>query len=226
MKCYYFIIVFEQWLKTQDLAGNPQYSTCKVSGKQPNAWLVSNPIAAPSAIEKVDFTIVFNTRNCTVLGADNFCKEYFDFYIHQSMTPIAPDPLRNNVTYEKIAEIAAPILSLSRITNTFGVEVRGKYIVLAFHDQGSCSSIHYVSVSYYLCPEFIVVSGLVSLPRFTAPANNAELVVGTCVANAVYYQGNITAACRSDGVWNISSLKGRCVCREDMENNEGECKGI
>lgn len=213
-------------MKTQDSEGNPQYTTCKVSGKQPNAWLVSNPIAVPSAIEKVDFTIVFNTRNCTVLGADNFCKEYFDFYIHQSMTPIAPDPLRNNITYEKIAEITAPILSLStRITNTFGVEVRGKYIVLAFHDQGSCSSIHYVSVSYYLCPEFTVVSGLVSLPRFTAAANNAELVVGTCVANAVYYQGNITAACRSDGVWNISSLKGRCVCREDMENSEGECKG-
>ena len=62
------------------------------------------------------------------------------------MTPIAPDPLRNNVTYEKIAEITAPILSLSRITNTFGVEVRGKYIVLAFHDQGSCSTIHSVTV--------------------------------------------------------------------------------
>ena len=206
---------------------NPRYTICEVSGKQPNAWLVSNSIAVPSAVEKVDFTIVFNTRNCTALGGDNFCKKYFDFYIHQSMTPIPPDPLRNNVTYEKIAEMTAPILGLTVWTrNIFGVEVKGKYIILAFHDQGSCSSIHYVSVGYYLCPEFTVVSGLVSLPRFTAPANNAEPVVGNCVTNAVYYQGSITAACQSDGVWNISSLKGRCVCREDMENNEGECKGI
>lgn len=221
------MIVSEQWRKAQDGSGNQLYTTCIVNGEQPNAWLLSKAITVPRTVEKVDVTIEFNTRNCTIIGGDNFCKEYFDFYIHQSMTPIATDPLQNNVTYEKIAEMTAPILGMTaRIRNTFGVEVKRNYIILAFHNQGSCSSIHSVTVSYYLCPEFTVISGLVSLPRFMAPANNAaEPVVGNCVTNAVYYQGNITVDCRSDGVWNISSLKGRCVCREDMENSEGECKG-
>lgn len=64
------------------------------------------------------------------------------------MTPIATDPLQNNVTYEKIAEMTAPILGMTaRIRNTFGVEVKRNYIILAFHNQGSCSSIHSVTVS-------------------------------------------------------------------------------
>ncbi|XP_022803828.1 ephrin type-A receptor 3-like isoform X2 [Stylophora pistillata] len=206
--------------------GTPQYTICYVSGQQPNAWLFSNPVTVSSTVTKVDITVLFNTRNCTVIGGDNFCKEYFDFYMHQSTTLTVPDPSRNNATYEKIAKVTAPILGIdmsATVTKNFGVKVKGKYIILAFHNQGSCSSIHFVSVSYYFCPELTIISDLMSLPRFTAPAINSETVEGSCVTNAVYYQGSLTVDCQSDGVWNISSVKGRCVCREDMENRGGEC---
>ena len=50
-------------------------------------------------------------------------------------------------------------LGFNKEAKTFGVEIKEKYIALAFHDEGSCASIHSVTVSYYFCPEFIFVSG-------------------------------------------------------------------
>lgn len=120
--------------------------------------------------------------------------------------------------------MTAPILGIARVAKTFGVEGKGKYIILAFHDHGSCSAIRSVAVSYYFCPEFTFDVGSVSLPQFTAPANNSKPVKGYCITNAVFPQGIVTMECQSDGVWNINSLKGRCVCKEDTENR-GECKG-
>ena len=104
--------------------------------------------------------------------------------------------------------------------------MKGRYLTLAFHNQGSCSVIYSVVVSYFFCPEFTVGTGLVSLPRSMAPANNSEPVEGRCVVNAVHYQGAVMLDCQSDGFWNISSLQGGCVCKEKMENAGGECRGI
>lgn len=68
------MIVSEQWRKTQDGSGNQLYTTCIVNGEQPNAWLLSKAITVPRTVEKVDVTIEFNTRNCTIIGGDNFLK--------------------------------------------------------------------------------------------------------------------------------------------------------
>ena len=157
-----------------------------------------------------------------------YCKEYFDLYVRQSeqsTKPDTPGPLTNNASYDKIARTAPSALGI-RVSQTFSVNVKEKYIVLAFHDQGSCSVLFSVAVKYYFCPETVDVGGLVNLPRTIAPANNSVPVLSSCAKNAVHEQGILRANCQSDGGWNISSLKGNCICKEDMENVGGECKGI
>ena len=224
LKYCYFIIVSEQWYPLHDSYGNPEYRTCDVGHQQPNTWLRSNLISVPNNVKKVNITIEYRTVNCTTFRTTNFCREYFDFYVHQSTTLSAPDPLQSKATYEKIAEITLPTLGINAKRH-FGFQVKGKFIVLAFHNRGSCSNIHSVTVSYLVCPEITVVSGLVSLPRSVAPVTNSVPVQGSCVTNAIYNKGILSLECKSDGVWNISSLKGRCTCREDTENSGGECKG-
>ena len=165
-------------------------------------------ITVPTAVKKVDITIVYSSRNCTELGGDDFCREYFDLYVHQSGNPVVPNPLINNATYEKISEVTAPILGINaRVRKTFSVEVKGKHIILAFHNQGSCSSIYSVVISYYVCPVYTIVRGLVSLPRSIAPINNSVPVQGSCATNAVYNQGNITMHCQSDGLWTYGKMR-------------------
>ena len=173
----------------------------------------------------VYITIEYRTVNCSVRNGGKYCKEYFDLYVHQSGQPTQPDPLINNAAYDKIARTAPSALG-SKVSQTFRVNVKEKYIVLAFHDQGSCSLLFSVAVKYYFCPETVHVDGLVTLPRTIAPANNSEPVVGNCTKNAVHEKDILMVNCQSDGVWNISSLKGNCICKEDMENVGGDCKGI
>ena len=178
-------------------------------------------------MKAVDITIEYRTKNCSSYpdNGGKYCKEYFDLYVHQSEQPKEPDPLTNNATYDKIAKTVPSALG-SRVSQTFGVNVKGKYIVLAFHDQGSCTVLYSVIVKYYFCPETVHVRGLVHLPPTMAPANNSEPVVSNCIKNAVNEQGILRVNCQSDGVWNISSLQGNCICKIDMENAGGECKGI
>ena len=206
------------------------YQTCDISlngHPQPNNWLRSKPIGIHSGVKAVDITIEYLTRNCSSYSDNGgkYCKEYFGLYVHQSEQSTEPDPLTNNATYDKIAKTVPSALG-SRVSQTFGVNVKGKYIVLAFHDQGSCTVLYSVTVKYYFCPETVHVRGLVHLPRTMAPANNSEPVVSNCIKNAVNEQGILRVNCQSDGVWNISSLQGNCICKIDMENAGGECKGI
>ena len=173
----------------------------------------------------VYITIEYRTFNCSVRNGGKYCKEYFDLYVHQSGQPTQPDPLTNSATYDKIARTAPSALGVI-VFQTFSVNVEGKYIVLAFHDQGSCSVLLSVAVKYYFCPETVHVGGLVNLPRTIAPANNSVPVLSNCTKNAVRAQGILRVNCQSDGGWNISSLRGNCICKKDMENVGGECKGI
>ena len=178
-------------------------------------------------MKAVYITIEYRTRNCSGNGG-KYCKEYFDLYVRQSRQntePDSPDPLTNNASYDKIARTAPSALGI-RVSQTFSVNVKEKYIVLAFHDQGSCSALFSVAVKYYFCPKTVHVGGLVNLPRTIAPANNSVPVVSNCTKNAVHEQGILRVNCQSDGFWNISSLKENCICKEDMENVGGECKGI
>ena len=173
----------------------------------------------------VYITIEYQTFNCSLRNGGKYCKEYFDLYVQQSGQSMLPDPLTKNATYDKIARTAPSALG-TRVSQTFTVNVKGKYIVLAFHDQGSCTVLFSVAAKYYFCPETVHVDGLVYLPRTIAPAKNSEPVVSSCTNNAVHEQGILRVNCQSDGVWNMSSLNGRCICMEDMENTRGECKGI
>ena len=173
----------------------------------------------------VYITIEYQTFNCSLKNGGKYCKEYFDLYVHQSGQSTQPDPLTNNASYDKIARTAPSALG-SKVSQTFRVNVKEKYILLAFHDQGSCSLLYSVAAKYYFCPETVHVDGLVNLPRTIAPANNSVPVVTSCTNNAVHEQGILRVNCQSDGVWNLNSLNGRCICMEDMENTRGECKGI
>ena len=176
----------------------------------------------------VYITLEYRTANCSVRNGGKYCKEYFDLYVRQSRQstkPDPPDPLTNNASYDKIARTVPSALGI-RVSQTFSVNVKEKYIVLAFHDQGSCTVLLSVAVKYYFCPETVHVGGLVNLPRTIAPANNSVPVVSNCTKNAVHEQGVLRVNCQSDGGWNISSLKGNCICKKDMENVGGECKGI
>ena len=146
-------------------------------------------------------------------------------YEHQSWQQSILDPLTNKASYIKIAKTAPSALGI-KVTQKFRVEVKKKYILLAFHDQGSCSVLFSITVSYYVCPELPRISGLVFLPQTTAPANNSKPVEVNCVTNAFNKQGILSLDCQSDGVWNISSLNGSCICREGMENAVGKCEGI
>ena len=176
-------------------------------------------------MKAVHITIDYKTNNCSSYrdNGGKYCREYFDLYVHQSGQTTTPDPLTNNATYEKIAEITAPTLGI-KVTETFSVEVKGKYILLAFRDQGSCSVLYSVTVSYDICKKETLARSLVSLPRTIALANSSEPVLGICVTNAVR-EGSLSVDCQSNGAWNTSSLKGRCICKKNMENTGGECKG-
>ena len=205
------------------------YQTCDISlngHPQPNNWLRSKPIGIHSGVKEVEITIEYLTNNCSSYSDNGgkYCKEYFDLYVHQSEQRTEPDPLTNNATYEKIAKTAPSALSI-RVPQTFNVDVKRKYIILAFHDQGSCTVLYSVAVKYYVCPETVHVGALVNLPRTMAPANSSEPVVSGCTKNSVHKRGVLRVNCQSDGVWNMSSLNGRCICMEDMENTRGECKG-
>ena len=202
----------------------PFYSTCSLD-KQSNSWLRNDPlITIPSAVKKVHIVIDYKINNCSKFPDVTYCREYFDLYVHRSGQTTIPDPVINNATYEKITKITAATLDI-RVTKTIGADVKGKYLELAFHDQGSCSALYSVTVSYYVCPELSLNKDLVLLPRTMAPANNSEPVLGNCVTNAVRDQGILSVNCQKNGAWNISSLKGRCICKEDMENTGGQCKG-
>ena len=178
-------------------------------------------------MKAVHITTKYLTNNCSSYSDNGgkYCKEYFNLYVHQSEQPTEPDPLTNNASYDKIAKTTPSALGI-RVSQTFSVTVKGKYIVLAFHDQGSCTVLYSVAVKYYFCPETVHVGGLVYLPRTTAPANNSVPVLSKCIKNAVHDQGILRVNCQSNGVWNLSSLNGRCMCKEDMENTKGGCKGI
>ncbi|PFX22084.1 Ephrin type-A receptor 4, partial [Stylophora pistillata] len=212
----------EKWVKQK------YYSLCDVyldAFPQPNSWLISDPIGVDNVVKTVIVTIDYKTENCTAIKGGIHCKNYFHLYEHQSWQTTRLDPVTNNASYDKIAKTAPLALGI-RVSQKFRVEVKKKYIFLAFHDQGSCSVLYSVTVSYYVCPISTQVSSLVSLPHTVAPANNSKPVEVGCVTDAFNNQGTLSLDCQSDGVWNISSLNGSCICREGMENAVGKCKGI
>jgi len=151
-------------------------------------------------------------------------------YVNQSDQFIAdqvnyPDPLIDTTAYEKVAEIKQAINS--RNSETINVLVKGQYAILGFHNYGACCTLFSVKVTYNICPNETLRSNLVSLPRTVAPANDSEpiRVKGNCIKDAVQVPGSLYVYCESNGKWNTTELEGRCICKEDMENNGGICEG-
>jgi len=153
----------------------------------------------------------------------------FDLYVHQSDHFIVdqglyPDPLSNSVAYEKVTDFKQ---ATDKITSeTISVLVKGKHAILAFNNYGACSSLFSVKVTFNVCPDETLSDRLVSLSRTVAPANDSEPihVEGNCSTDAVQVSGSLYVHCESNGEWNTSGLEGRCICKENMQNNGGLCE--
>ena len=215
----------------------PRYQACDVdlkqSDPQPNYWLLSDQIAVRDA-NRIHVTVKYRITSCVTVPNKGgpYCVNVFDLHVHQSEQVIAdtnlyPDPLSNgSVAYEKVAEInqATDITT----SETKSILVKGNYVILAFHNYGACSTLFSVKVTYNVCPDETLKSSLVSLPRTVAPANASEpiRVEGNCDKDTVNVSGSLYVHCDSNGEWNTTGLEGRCICKEDMENNGGTCKGL
>jgi len=213
-----------------------RYETCNVvltqSDPQPNSWLLSDQIAV-SAANRIDITVQYLIRGCSSFAnkGGHYCVNVFDLYVHQSDQIITdqglyPDPLSNSVAYERIAEIIQT--TVGRTSETISVLVKGKHVILAFHNYGACSTLFSVKVTYNVCPDESLSGSLMSLPRTVAPANDSQpvRVTGNCDKDTVQVSGSLFVHCESNGEWNTTGLVGRCICKEDLQNNEGICTGL
>ena len=216
--------------------GTPtRYSACDVdlkqSDPQPNNWLLSDQIVVGEA-NRIDITVQYNIRSCSTFpnNGGHYCVNVFDLYVHQSDqfikdSTLYPDPLSNSVAYERIAEIKQT--TDKKASETISVLVKEKHVILAFHNYGACCTLFSVKVTYNVCPDDTLSNSLVSLPRTVAPANDSEptRVEGNCDEDTVQVSGRLYVHCESNGEWNTTELEGRCICKEDMQNNDGICKG-
>ncbi|KAJ7379751.1 Ephrin type-A receptor 5 [Desmophyllum pertusum] len=141
------------------------------------------------------------------LQSDHFIKD----------KALYPNPLQNTAAYENVTRIGR--LINERTFETISIINKGKYLLLAFHNDGSCNVLYSVIVRYYVCPAEPLDNSLVSLARTVAPVNDSQpvRVEGSCEKD--------TVACRGhNGEWNTSGLKGKCICIEDMQNVGGTCQ--
>jgi len=136
-----------------------------------------------------------------------------------------PDPLIDTTAYEKVAEIKEAI-NKKHSETIKAVLVKGQYTIVAFHNYGACSTLLSVKVTYNVCPGKTISNSLVSLKKTVAPANDSNniRVEGNCVKDAVQTSGSLYVHCDSNGEWNTTGLEGRCICKEDMQNNGGICE--
>ena len=225
-----------QWERRTTL-NSKRYQACDVelkqSDPQPNSWLLSDQITVSEA-NRIDITVKYLITSCSNFDktGGHYCVNVFDLYVNQSNQSIAdssfyPDPRSNAGTYKRIAELKQ---TADRTTyETISVLAKEKHVILAFHNYGACSTLFSVKVTYNVCPDEILRGSLVTLPRTVAPANDSEptRAQGECTnKEAVQVYGSLYVYCESNGEWNTTELEGRCVCKEDMQNNEGICEGI
>jgi len=202
---------------------NPtRYVSCK-DNSPTNHWLLSDQIEVGIA-NRIDITFTYRITSCPN------CLNVFDLYVNQSDKLIKdqtyyPDPLIDTTAYEKAAEIKEAIDK--EHSETIKVLVKGQYFIVAFHNYRACSNLFSVKVTYYVCPGKTVSDSLVSLQKTVAPANDSNniRVEGNCVKDAVQVSGSFYVDCDSNGEWNTTGLEGRCVCKEDMQNNGRICEG-
>lgn len=224
------ILFLLQWIRET----NPtRYKACNVgltpSDPEPNYWLRSDRITASEA-NRIDVTVEYRITSCPNNGGP-YCDDKFGVYVNQSDQKIEdpvhfPDPRSNQAAYEKVAEISKPVDS--RTFLTISILVKGKYVLLAFHNSGACTLLYFVKVSYNVCPGETLQESLVTLTRTVAPANDSASfpVEGKCEKDTLQTNGTLRAHCKSNGEWATDGFEGRCICKEDMENVKGKCQGM
>ena len=213
-----------------------RYSACTPgltqSDPQPNNWLINDQFAVAEA-NRIDVTVEYNIRGCSTFpnNGGNYCDDKFGLYVNQSdqfILEVAryPDPVNNVEAYEKVAEIRQPVNSRTLVTKNSLVKRR--HAILAFHNSGACTVLYSVKVTYNVCPDETLSNSLVTLPRTVAPANDSESITvkGSCEKDTVHVQGGLDVNCQSSGEWDTRGLKGRCICKEDMQNVGGKCQGM
>ena len=180
-------------------------------------------------VRRVDVTVEYISFPCE--QSYRFCNESFFAYVWESNISVSrdniPHPNDSYSSYRRFATINRQATNISILT--IPLRINSKFIVLGFRDQGGCRELYSVKVTYNACPGKTFVDSLIFLPQTEVPPNELEatLVQGTCAVNSVKaVQGSLEALCKSTGEWNTSRLEGRCVCKEDMENTGGICKGI
>ena len=218
-----------QWDRRSE---NPlRYIVCRVdltqSDPQPDSWLISDQIDVSKA-NRIDITVEYRIKGCSTFPNNGgyYCDDKLGLYVHQSDQFSYPDPLNNKAVYENLTEIRQPTNSTTFVT--INSLVKGKHVLLAFHNSGACTTLYSVKVTYNVCPEETLSDSLVSLPTTVAPGNDSESirVQGNCNKDAVHLAGSLYVRCQSNGEWNINGLEGRCICKEDTQNVGGKCGGM
>ena len=224
------MFLFHQWHRPNSFKNN-RYTLCDGGspGQQPNSWLRSRIIPVGD-IQRLEVTVKYSSSKCDDLSF-TFCNESFFAYVWESNTSVLsdkiPHPISSFVSYRIFGTINRPLINPSVLT--IPLEVKNKFIVLGFRDQGGCRTLFSVKVSYTICPRKTLNYSLISLPRTLSPFSSMKSIPvnGSCATDSVQaVQGSMSVLCESSGEWNTSRLEGRCFCKENMENAGGICKGI
>ena len=109
-------------------------------------------------------------------------------------------------------------------THHFQFQPNGlKEISILFLSAGSCTRIHSMNISYFVCDKNIE-SG-VHFPQTIAPASSFKKVNVTCPMNTLNPGNEVSyGLCSSKGEWTIIS---QCMCKRGytLDTSDEECKG-
>ena len=224
------MLFFPQW-NYPTVPGNPRnrYTLCNKDIQGSNFWLRGKEVIPVGEVQRVDVTVKYSSSPC-ILPSDSVCNESFFAYVWESNKSVTrdkiPNPISSFGSYRKFATINLQATNQPS-SLTIPLRINSKFIVLGFRDQGGCRTLYSVKVTYRVCPERTLNNSLVSLPKTLAPFNLQSIPVnGSCTANSFQaVEGSLSVLCESTGEWNTSTLQGKCVCKENMENNGGICKG-
>ena len=87
---------------------------------------------------------------------------------------------------------------------------RLKHFSILFLSEGSCTRIHNINISYFVC-EKKITSG-VHLPRTVAPARGVKRVNVSCIKNTKNAENETPyGQCSSEGEWRLIS---QCMCKQ------------
>ena len=215
-----------QWYHPPGQNTQNRYAICNRDNTQePNNWLRSKVIEV-GGIERLDVTFRYFSHPCG--QSESFCKESFYAYVWESNTSVTPQqiphPIHDFQLYRRFANITRQ--SDQDTILTVPLHVTNKYIVLGIRDQGGCRTLYSIKVSYKFCSDNKFKDSLVDVPSTFSQVESTR-VQGICKENSVQVaSGNLTVFCDSDGEWNTSRLGSGCVCKEDMENTRGVCRGM